>query len=131
MRVMPGPRGPITELLFEHWRGAPATSEMSAPIGEAAEPLHDEDLQLALYCCYELHYGGLPGVDERWEWNPSLLDLRARLEAAFESTLVSEVGVPSDSAGPEEMDLALRAIAEADDGPSLSRYLERDAPRST
>jgi hypothetical protein len=127
MRAMPGPRGPITDLLFERWRVAPATPGAAMPIGEPAAPLHDEDLQLALYCCYELHYGGLPGVDERWEWNPWLLDLRARLEAAFESALVAEVGVPSDSAGPEEMDLALRAIAEADDGPSLSRYLERHA----
>ena len=32
------------------------------------EPLSDEDLQLALYLCYELHYRGLPGVDDRWEW---------------------------------------------------------------
>jgi heme oxygenase-like protein len=127
MRAMPGPRGPITDMLFERWRLAPATPGAAVPIGEAAAALHDEDLQLALYCCYELHYGGLPGVDERWEWNPWLLDLRARLEAAFESALVAEVGVPSDSAAPEEMDLALRAIAEADDGPSLSRYLERDA----
>jgi hypothetical protein len=127
MRAMPGPRGPITDMLFERWRLAPATPGAAVPIGEAAAALHDEDLQLALYCCYELHYGGLPGVDERWEWNPWLLDLRARLEAAFESALVAEVGVPSDSAGPEEMDLALRAIAEADDGPSLSRYLERHA----
>jgi hypothetical protein len=127
MRAMPGPRGPITDLLFERWRAAPAASGSPVPVGEPAAPLHDEDLQLALYCCYELHYGGLPGVDERWEWNPWLLDLRARLEAVFESALVAEVGVPSDSAGPDEMDLALRAIAEADDGPSLSRYLERHA----
>jgi Iron-containing redox enzyme len=127
MRAMPGPRGPITQLLFQRWRGAPATSGPAAPIGDAPTPLHDEDLQLALYCCYELHYGGLPGVDDRWEWNPWLLDLRAGLEAAFEGALVAEVGAPSDSAAPEEMDLALRAIAEADDGPSLSRYLERQA----
>ena len=44
----------------------------------APDPLADEDLQLALYCCYELHYRGLPGVDERWEWSPSLLALRQR-----------------------------------------------------
>src|SRR5918998_5981187 len=127
MRAMPGPRGPITELLFERWRREPPTSGAPEPIGEAVEPLYDEDLQLALYCCYELHYGGLPGVDERWEWNPWLLHLRARLEAALESALVAGVGVPSDSAAPEEVDVALRAIAEADDGPSLSRYLERHA----
>ena len=31
------------------------------------------------------------------------------------------------AASPREMDLALRAIAEADEAPSLSRYIERDA----
>ena len=46
------------------------------------EPDGDEDLQLALYLCYELHYRGLPGVDDRWEWEPSLLALRAELERA-------------------------------------------------
>ena len=34
-------------------------------------------------CCYELHYRGLPGVDERWEWAPSLLALRARARGAL------------------------------------------------
>ena len=52
------------------------------------DPLSDEDLQLALYLCYELHYRGLDGVDERWEWEPSLLALRARLEARFEDALL-------------------------------------------
>ena len=28
------------------------------------DPLGDEDLQLSLYLCYELHYRGLPGVAE-------------------------------------------------------------------
>jgi Iron-containing redox enzyme len=127
MRAMPGPRGPITDLLFSRWQTAPAAGRGAVPTCEAPAPLYDEDLQLALYCCYELHYGGLPGVDERWEWDSWLLELRARMEAAFEGALVAEVGAPSDSAAPEEMDLALRAIAESDDGPSLSRYLERHA----
>ena len=47
-----------------------------------------EDLQLALYCCYELHYRGFDGVDERWEWEPSLLALRAELERRFERELL-------------------------------------------
>src|SRR3954453_11366470 len=91
-----------------------------------ADPLADEDLQLALYLCYELHYRGLPGVDERWEWSPSLLALRAALEQRFEAALraaVAPVGSPPEAAA---MDLALRAVADADDGPSLSRHLERD-----
>ena len=127
MRAMPEPRGPITELLFERWGHTPHRIRRPRPPWESSAPLFDEDLQLALYCCYELHYGGLPGVDEQWEWNPSLLELRSGLEAAFERALLEEVGAPSDSAEPEEMDLSLRAIAEADDGPSLSVFIERQA----
>ncbi|GGS72883.1 hypothetical protein GCM10010222_12150 [Streptomyces tanashiensis] len=35
-----------------------------------------EDLQLALYLLYELHYRGLAGVDADREWDPDLLRLR-------------------------------------------------------
>ena len=105
-----------------------APHELSAgpPIG-SSDPLRDEDLNLALYLCYELHYRGLPGVDDRWEWEPSLLALRRRLESRFEDALLETVGRPGPSAAPEEMDLALRATADADEGPSLSTYIERHA----
>jgi hypothetical protein len=90
---------------------------------DPADPLADEDLQLALYLCYELHYGGLPGVDDAWEWDPGLLEFRAALEAPFEAAL----DAPAEGAAPEEIDLALRAISESGDGPSLSTYVERHA----
>jgi Iron-containing redox enzyme len=127
MTQLPEARGPLTELLFERWQDDPGSRRSPAPVSESPALLHDEDIQLALYCCYELHYGGLPGVSDRWEWDPWLLELRAALEALFEGALIDELGPPRDSAEPEEMDLALRAIAEADDGPSLSRYIERRA----
>jgi len=92
-----------------------------------ADPLGDEDLQLALYCCYELHYRGLPGVADGWEWEPTLLALRRDMEAVFENALAAAVPRPPLPAGPEDMDLALRAIAEADDAPSVSRYIHREA----
>jgi len=128
MRTMPRPRGPITESLFARLQGPPAGC-IGTPerIERPHAPLDDEDLQLALYCCYELHYGGLPGVDDRWEWDPGLLELRAGLEEVFEHALLEQIGAPSDSAAPEEMDLALRAIADADDAPSLSKFVERHA----
>jgi hypothetical protein len=127
MQRMPDARGPISELLFERWQGPPDSPRAAVPVSRPSAALGDEDLQLALYCCYELHYGGLPGVDERWEWDPWLLELRAGLEAVFERALLAELGAPSGSAAPEEMDLALRAIADADDGPSLSRHIEHHA----
>ena len=47
------------------------------------DPLSNEDLQLALYCCYELHYRGLQGVVDDWEWEPSLVAVSSELEARF------------------------------------------------
>jgi hypothetical protein len=127
MPTLPGPRGPITAFLLDALRREPhalAPPARTAP----ADALADEDLQLALYLCYELHYHGLDHVDDRWEWEPSLLRLRAELETDFEAALEAAVPRAAGDAGtdPGEMDVALRAIADADDGPSLSRVLERD-----
>jgi hypothetical protein len=122
---LPAPRGHTTEGLLRALREAPHELPPIPPPDGAG----DEDLQLALYLCYELHYRGLPGVDERWEWSPSLLALRQALEARFEVALREAVGPVGPAPEPEEMDVALRAIEAADDGPSLSRYVERDATR--
>jgi len=91
-----------------------------------ADPLADEDLQLALYLCYELHYRGLPGVDDSWEWEPALLALRRELEIRFEDALRCAVPPADDPARAAGIDLALRAIAEQD-GPSLSSYIKVSA----
>ena len=116
MIALPDPRGAVTDLLLHALPGA------VAPLPEP-EPTSDEDLHLALYLCYELHYRGLPGVDDRWEWAPSLLALRDTLERRFEAQLRAEIPVrePADA-----IDLELRAIENGDSGPSLSQYLERD-----
>jgi hypothetical protein len=92
-----------------------------------ADPLGDEDFQLALYVCYELHYRGFDEVSPDWEWDPPLLTLRAALEAPFEASLRRAVGpVPSDVPA-ERMDLALRDVADDDDdGPSLSQFVARE-----
>ncbi len=126
MSELPGPRGHTTEALLAALREPPHHLPPIA-LPDGADPLADEDLQLALYLCYELHYRGLPGVDERWEWSPSLLALRQALEQRFEAALRAAVGPVGPVPAPEEFDVALRAIEEADDSPSLSRHLERDA----
>lgn len=92
------------------------------------EPLAGEDLQLALYLCYELHYRGFEGVDESWEWEPSLLELRRRLEAQFEAALVAAVGEPAAfGASADEMDVALRMVIDGNGDGSLSSFIERSA----
>jgi Iron-containing redox enzyme len=123
MRTMPEPRGELSNLLLEHLAEPPHAFPESAP-PPIADPLADDDLHLALYLAYELHYRGLPGVDERWEWEPSLLSQRRVWEAVFEDALLDRLGPPQASA--LDMDLALREIIDADDGPSLSRHLERE-----
>jgi hypothetical protein len=127
MPLLPEPRGPLSEELLAALAGARGRLGAPALPVQALDPFADEDLQLALYLCYELHYGGLPGVDERWEWDPGLIAFRGALEDVFEGALLEELGPPGESASPEEMDLALRAIDDADDGPSLSTYIERHA----
>jgi hypothetical protein len=93
-----------------------------APL-EPVAATDEEDLHLALYLCYELHYRGLPGVDDRWEWEPSLLALRQALEQRFEAELRATVPLPQPR---QAIDVELREIEAADEAPSLSRYLERE-----
>ncbi len=90
MRSLPSPRGPVTELLIGTLQDPPGTLEALEPPRFEAPQL-DEDLQLALYLCYELHYRGLPGVDDDWEWDPSLLSQRRELELEFERALLEAV----------------------------------------
>ena len=125
MLRLPAPRGKVSELLVTELAGEVHRLRPPALIG-SEDPLRDEDLHLSLYLCYELHYRGLPGVDERWEWEPSLLALRRELEARFERALRATVAAPDVAPPAETMDVALRAIAESDDTPSLSAHLERD-----
>jgi hypothetical protein len=123
--TLPAPRGPLSRAVLDALRREPhALAAPDVPL--VADPLADEDLHLALYLCYELHYRGLPGVAEEWEWEPALIAFRRRLEARFEAGLLDVLGTPEGEVAPEEMDVALRAIEAADEVPSLSKHLERD-----
>jgi hypothetical protein len=125
-QTLPAPRGATSAALLAALVRAPHHLA-PVPLPEGTDPLADEDLQLALYLAYELHYRGLPGVDERWEWSPSLLALRQALEERFEAAVRAATGPITEAPAPEEMDVALRAIEDADDAPSVSRHIERDA----
>jgi len=119
---LPTPRGPLSEALLRALVAPPAP----LPAGLATarlrgSALDDDDLQLSLAVCYELHYRGVTGVDDGWEWDPSLLALRARFEREFLRSLTAAVPRPS-YVGP--MDEALRELLDTADGPSLSRHLQ-------
>ncbi len=88
---LPLPRGPLSRAVIEALASAPTRAPVladpDAAVRDLADPLVDDDLQLALWVLYELHYRGFDGVDDRWEWAPSLLALRGDLEARFEAAL--------------------------------------------
>ena len=125
MRSLPRARGDISEMLLDALEG-PLHELARSELPPTREPLDDDDLHLALYLSYELHYRGLPGVHEGWEWEPSLLAVRRELEQRFERALLEAVPLGEASVPPEEIDLALREIAEAD-GPSVSSYIRSEA----
>ena len=117
------------ELLFAPARDARTRAcALDRPPSTGLGPLADEDLQLALYCCYELHYRGFAGVDERWEWEPSLLALRAGLEQRFEARAARRAGRAERPARARRRWTSRCARSPTPTTrPSLSRYIEREA----
>jgi hypothetical protein len=124
---LPEPRGPLTAALRDDLLAgevSAATVDLArAPAEASADPLHDDDLQLALAVCYELHYRGFDGVDDALEWDPDLITLRAHLERRHLAALRALTG-PTAVTG-EPVDRQLTALIAADDGPSLSRFMAR------
>ncbi len=127
--ALPRARGPVSAIVLDVLRRPHGTPVELPQLGDrpAAELLADDDVQLALYLCYELHYGALEEVDDRWEWDPGLLALRGVLERAFEAALTEAVPPPHLATPPEAVSTALHALVAADDGPPLSRYVETRA----
>lgn len=130
-------RGPLSEVLVDLLptapRPAPELVGMAATAVTAARGHSevDEDLQLSLTLLYELHYRGIVGVDGRWEWHPDLLAVTAQLEMQFEQDLrrLTAPRLPARPVAPRDIPEALTALIKADDSPSLSRYVARQASR--
>ena len=125
MRCLPEARGELSEQLLGALAQDVHALEPIAP-PSPADPLADEDLHLALYVAYELHYRMPPDVDPAWEWEPTLLAFRRELERCFESALRATVAPVPAPLDPAAMDLALRQVDAAAGGPSLAKHLERD-----
>ncbi|MGG8407853.1 iron-containing redox enzyme family protein [Streptomyces sp. 12297] len=82
-----------------------------------------EDLQLALYLLYELHYRGFGDVDDAREWDPDLLRLRQAMEARFLDALRTEL---SDAPRTVEDAFAPLLVEPVDLSGSLSHHLETE-----
>ena len=121
--LLPASRGPVSASITQALsRRDPSLLTLSRDRG--VDPVTDDDLQLALWVCYELHYGGFENTDPTWEWQPELIAVRRALEQRLLVALRREVAVPD--AGTS-IPVSLRALVDADDGRSLSRYVQRYA----
>ena len=126
--LLPAVRGRLTATLYSLLDYDPMLASPAFTAASGTDLLCDDDFQMALYLCYELHYAGLAGVDERMEWSPVVLMFRAALEREFEAALndlVPDATPECRSVGEE-----LQRLVREDDGPPLSRYIEtRACPR--
>ena len=117
---LPRPCGPLSWLVVAHL-ALPPHDLPSGVVFDGDDALDDDDLHLALYCCYELHYRSFAGVHDAWEWEPSLLAFRADLEKAFTARLVAELGEPQPV---DDVEAAVAAAIEEGAGvPSLSAWM--------
>ncbi|MFE9450978.1 iron-containing redox enzyme family protein [Streptomyces sp. NPDC006739] len=118
---LPPARGPVSAAVVAALRGTgplPRVEECAA-----ADPYGD-DLQLALYLCYELHYRGFADVSPDHEWDPGLLRVRAALEGVFLSAL------RADTPGHDSLDDALGALlVEPVQGTGVTHYLCEEGER--
>ncbi|WP_133828098.1 iron-containing redox enzyme family protein [Actinomycetospora succinea] len=118
---MPHARGPISTAVLDVLAGRRAAADL--PHRPDGDPLGD-DLQLALYCCYELHYRSFDGVADDLEWDPDLLRLRGHLEDRFLAAVRAEVP------GGDDVEAAVDALlVEPTEGTGPSWHLARDGER--
>ncbi|SDJ57840.1 iron-containing redox enzyme family protein [Streptomyces indicus] len=112
---LPRSRGVLSACVLDSLRGP--GSRCATDLVHRADPYGD-DLQLALYLCYELHYRGFAGVDDTTEWDPELLAFRQQLERRF------LVALRADAARNRSVDEALAGLlAEPADGEGVTHHL--------
>jgi Iron-containing redox enzyme len=102
--------------------------DVGAALARTAAIVWDDDLQLALFLLYGLHYGSVIEADDAWEWHPDLIHVRRSIEREFEAELRLTVPVPA--APPAEAEAVARALFELtkpDNSASLSKYVARNA----
>jgi hypothetical protein len=122
---LPASRGPVSAAIIAALRDddptrLPSMHRLPTP----ADPVADDDLQLGLWVCFELYYRGFDGVADTWEWEPDLIRVRRALEDRLLTALRRDVPLPIDE---RPVPARLWALVDGDDGPSLSRHMQRSA----
>ncbi|MET7714261.1 iron-containing redox enzyme family protein [Streptomyces sp. NPDC005407] len=114
--VLPRERGELSAAIICYLGGE--TTLPGSQAVQKADPYGD-DLQLALYMTYELHYRGFAGVDAALEWDPALLGVRSLLEGRFLDAL------RADATRHETVDDALaELLVEPVNGTGVSHFLQ-------
>lgn len=114
--VLPRERGELSAAIIRYLRGGTTLPGTGAV--QRADPYGD-DLQLALYVSYELHYRGFAGADAALEWDPALLGVRSLLEGRFLDAL------RADATRHETVDDALaELLVEPVNGTGVSHFLQ-------
>ncbi|HET6627158.1 MAG TPA: iron-containing redox enzyme family protein [Nocardioidaceae bacterium] len=132
--LLPMERGPLSTGVIDAVGGrdrldADALVHRIRALPEDVDVVTDDDLHLALWVMYELHYRGFDDAVGDWEWDPDLLRVRREVESVFEDalrrrtseTVAATVGVDGDVAE------RLFALTESFDGPSVARFVQREA----
>ncbi|MDX6278552.1 MAG: hypothetical protein QOJ72_2680 [Nocardioidaceae bacterium] len=118
--LTPKARGALSEAIFEGMRTSPSRWDSVC----RTLPDNEDDVQIALWALYELHYRGFDDVDDGLEWHPDLIDLRRSLERDFENEL-RERQPQHEVAG--DFAEGFFDYVEQHDGPSLAKFIQRDA----
>jgi hypothetical protein len=121
---LPPVRGPLSAELVSALGTDPTA--LRRPEVAVEDALRDDDLQLALWIAYELHYRGFDGVADGLEWCLPVIEYRSALEDTFVAALRERVPV---APVPDDVPAAVASLAAADVSSPLSRYLDRQATR--
>jgi Iron-containing redox enzyme len=123
--LLPEARGELSDWLVRRLTSETDCGTPPVPDGRS-DTWSDDDLQLALWCCYELHYRGFDDVADGWEWDLRVLAFRGTLERHWTKSLQTLCRpVPTDTSHP--LSYQLRCLVDDDDGPGLAKYLQRRA----
>ncbi|MEU0126520.1 MULTISPECIES: iron-containing redox enzyme family protein [unclassified Streptomyces] len=94
---LPRSRGALSAAVIGYLRD---DGPLPDPAGAYDADPYGDDLQLALYVCYELHYRGFARVRPELEWDPPLLTVRGAFEDRFLTALRRDA---TGTAAPDEL----------------------------
>jgi hypothetical protein len=134
---LPSPRGPMSRWCVDAMTATPQPKDAIAAVTaglDEADALTDDDVQLALWMLYELHYQGFDEVDPELEWEPLLLGVRREIEQRFEAALREQTQATVHSAlaaWDDGADVAqtLFDLCATDDSPDVLAQVQRSDGR--